>query len=913
MTHTCRNLYFNPATLPLPQPLDIKDFEQREDLQLAGSAERHEQPSIDGLRVSGTQVTPSVDTVAQREKDDVGHESAGVLGDGSEGEQRLSGASQLLTEDDRASSYANLFQERFPAQPDAGTSDQTDKLTSVDSGGSGLGPQSRPLKRDGQQVERKSPQEGHLDAAVPATPDEQHHTEVAESGQGSKHARMQSKGSSADLPSRFIQDAYEDGNSIMNISPLRDDSLAKNQVVSAKDQDMSDLQSATGMRSSILTGMGGETLKDPTISRRPPMRIDTGMAPPTNDHSQAIEKVPTQHADISTPSKSAPLSSTAQSPRERMTTRVSSGAIRHKSVSEILGETPKTSSPSDRLLNESARAEISNIHSPRSASSVLSPDVAAFRLKLHELRDKDRSKLSTVVFAKTQGSSGLRSSDGHSSQSHEGEPKAVEPRDYFLSFFATQAYQSPRAPALNALLRQAHKTLSTSDHYVELRDKQDYKILNQIKDMQQQYKWALRQPVRAPEPTRLATHWDVLLGQMKWMRTDFREERKFKHAGARHLAEACVAWVMASAEDRQAMQIKTRRTTTSGHEGSPAATPDLVHDETSDLTEDEIPVIDPTNLDPPATLFSLPPDVFVFGLNRSPVAEKLLLELPCYDPAREVQDAALRLKDADPDALWRTPIVPISKYAQGKLVPSEEGPPIKRTRLSYAESLTGPFTGYPQQEEVSSPADDKVALFNPENKHIRDRIHASHAFRPPSEYQMPSRDFFESRSPSQWTLAEDDELKRLVREYSYNWSLISSCLASVSAYSSGAERRTPWECFERWISLEGLPAEMSKVPYFRTYHQRLQQAARTYEARQMALFQQQGANLAQVPSRRRSNQPYTVEKRKSNKPLHLVDAMRKHAKKKEATLHKQQQQGKQALISGLWQHLNSHSYAWCHA
>lgn len=779
--------------------------------------------------------------------------------------ERLLRAGELPIDDDIILEDDVVPEEPLGEQPGSTKLDPANKLTPPNSGRSGF---------------------EELHGASSVAPNEQHRSEVTQS----VHTRMQSAGSSVDLPSRFIQDAYDDGNSIMAISPLGDDSSIKNQSTGAKGHSSPNRQVTPRIRSSIVAGMSGESSQDPTFSRRPPMRIDTGVAPLANDFGHGTDKAPAQHADISTPNKSAPLSSTAQSPRERMTTRVISGAIRHKSVSEILGETPKTSSPSERQPGENAKGELVHSHSPKSAAAVASPDAAAFRLKLHELRDKDRSKLSTVVFAKHQATTGLRPLDSY--QQLEEESKPTEPRDYFLSYFATQAYQSPRAPPLYALLRQAHKTLSTSDHYIEIREKQDHRILNQIKDMQQQCKWTLRQPVRAAEPTRPVTHWDVLLGQMKWMRTDFREERKFKHAGAKYLAEACVAWVVASAEDRQALQVKIRRTTSSTHEGSASATPDLVHDEISELTEDETPVIDPTTLEPPAALFSLPPDVFVFGLNRSPVAEKILLELPCYDPAREAQDTALHLADADPDASWRTPIIPISKYAQGKLVSSEEGPPVKRSRLSYSQSFPLTTTGYQKQGDILSPADDKVALFNPENKHIRDRIHASHAFRPPSEYQMPSRDFFECRSPSQWTLAEDDELKRLVREYSYNWSLISSCLASVSIYSSGAERRTPWECFERWISLEGLPAEMSKVPYFRTYHQRLQQAARTYESRQLALLQQQGANLAQIPPRRRSNQPYTVEKRKSNKPLHLVDAMRKHAKKKEATLHKQQQQGK---------------------
>jgi chromatin modification-related protein VID21 len=107
-------------------------------------------------------------------------------------------------------------------------------------------------------------------------------------------------------------------------------------------------------------------------------------------------------------------------------------------------------------------------------------------------------------------------------------------------------------------------------------------------------------------------------------------------------------------------------------------------------------------------------------------------------------------------------------------------------------------------------------------------------------------------------------------------------------FSSGAERRTPWECFERWISLEGLPAEMSKTQYFRAYHSRLQAAQKTHEAQQQALQQNQGSNTPHLPMRRRSTQPHLVDRRKNDKHLRMLEAMRKLAKKRETALHKQQ-------------------------
>lgn len=706
------------------------------------------------------------------------------------------------------------------------------------------------------------------------------------------------------LPSQFVHGDLDDGEPVIDIS--KPDNLRRAEL---EGQIHSIARPTPGLRDHMFPGMNGEASKDLTFSRRPPMRIDTGF-PPASDTSKstgasrpaattATTSIAQSPAESATPSRSAILASSAQSPPERMTTRVSSGALRHKSVSEILGETPKaTPTQADKSSQDAHKEDAGALQTPKSASSFTSPDPAVFKQRLNEIGNRERSsKLSTVVFAKKQPTSISRSSDIAQTQDLAVEEIPIEDRDYLLTLFAAQVSTSHKAQPLNTLLKSAHKTLTTSDHYTDFRERQDCRILSKIYEMQATNKWSLRQLERSVEPNRPVAHLDVLLGQMKWMRTDFREERKWKIAAAKYLAEACEDWVMSSAERRKSLQVKVRTVLQKPEcDLQSAPTPDLVHSAGGDLSEaTDDDFVDNTEGNAPAAIFSLPPDMFIFGLNKSPVSEKLLLELPLYQPHVEVQDAALHVTEFAPDAVWKKPIVPLSKYAQGKIVSRENCPPRKRSRHNYSDnddSLSGsPFAfshDFEHLQDAAHPEQEDVALFNPENKHIRDRIHAGHAFRPPSEHIMPSQHFFECRQPSQWTKEEDDELRRLVREYAYNWSLISTCLATPSMFSSGAERRTPWECFERWITLEGLPAEVSKINYFRAYNARLQAAARSYEAHQQALLQQSGNNAAQMPSRRRSTQPFSVDRRKNAKHIHLIDAMRKQAKKRETSLHKQQ-------------------------
>lgn len=749
---------------------------------------------------------------------------------------------------------------------------------------------------------------------APSTPDEQLRLEEARSmqpkvpesaygGLVSDPKDSQSMQGPSSLPSPFVNDSLDDENPVADISDVTNELSVRKESVP---QGLSEQNDNMSKPSSALRfpGMNGESPRDLTLSRGPAMRIDTGVPLMFDSSSSMTGPRPAgistttgpTPSGTETPSKTATPATSIQSPPERMTTRVSSGALRHKSVSEILGETPKATpvqtekSALDRALVESHKEDHGSLQTPNSASSFTSPDPAVFKQRLSELKEKERSKLSTVVFASS------RNAEIAQAQRQDDNETPVEDRDYFLTLFAAQASNAVRSQSVNTLVKTAHKTLTTSDHYTDFNERQACAVLKRIHELQYNNRWSLRQVERSAEPKRLLTHWDVLLGQMKWMRTDYREERRWKLAAAKYIAYSCATWVASSREERKHLQIHVRSVPARATSRSlSVSTPDLIQsadDGTSEATDDDFPRVDGTAGSAPATIFSLPPEMFVFGLNKSPVAEKLLLELPLYEPSVSVQDAALRVTDIEPDSAWKKPIVPVSKYVQGKMICPEEGPPRKKSRFDYQDSPDAHFyssnLASKDSDNPFGPEQEDVALFDPENKHIRDRIHAGHAFRPPSEHIMPSQSFFECRQSSQWTQAEDDELKKIVQDFAYNWSLISSCLSSPSMFSSGAERRTPWECFERWISLEGLPVEMAKTAYFRTYHGRLQSARQTVDAQNQALQQQQGNNANQMPLRRRTTLPIMVERRKNARHLHLIDAMRKLAKKRETALHKQQ-------------------------
>ncbi|OJD31109.1 myb and hsa domain protein [Diplodia corticola] len=558
-----------------------------------------------------------------------------------------------------------------------------------------------------------------------------------------------------------------------------------------------------------------------------------------------------------------------------------------------------------------------------STSEGIRPTSILLRGREAEYRDRERSKTTGVVFAKQDSTLALRGGQEVNKAWSKLKGAAQNPdKDYLIGMFDFQAHSGPMY-SCRELLEKATKTISTQSKYASMREQQDYKILKRIYTLQHANRWSLRQMEKSTEPPRQATLHDSLLAQMKWMRTDFREERRWKMAAARNMAEWCAEWVDASPEKRRSLQVKaTRKPAAPPPPADPMdedipSPPELIPSGANETESESFPDDDefPINLrssNPPATLFSLGYEEIVAKIDQTPSSEKVLQELPSYEARLSSfpSPSVLAPVSIDPE------IIPVSQLITAKLVPKSTEPPRKRSRYEYEEDDES--AGYSSKRPTSersntstpslrfsrvglAPEQTDVALFLPENKHVRDRLHAGHSFRPPSEFPMPSTQFFESRMPSQWLWDEDQRLRTLVKEYQFNWSLVAASLEQSSLFTSGAERRTPWECFERWVQLEGLPGEMAKTPYFRTYQARLEAAQRTVSAQYQAA-QQQAQQQGQTPGqilgtpRRRTAQPIRVERRKGNRFLALIDAMRKQARKRETAQHKQQEAAKAAAL-----------------
>ncbi|PHH68252.1 hypothetical protein CDD82_693 [Ophiocordyceps australis] len=610
----------------------------------------------------------------------------------------------------------------------------------------------------------------------------------------------------------------------------------------------------------------------------------------------------------STPVHSPPAPSPLEKSRhdqpqvsERAVTRVSSGALRRKSVNEIVGAMSRSAPCSSREVTKRSHDQLTPVTStPQSPASRVRSIAAKRKIRVKGHAPK-------VLFGKQP----KRHEDKALASGHKETVQASD--DYYTPLFVQNFTMASKwMQPLDRMLFQANKTISSPDASLVIEDHQFCKVLRRVYHLQQHEKWSLRQPKRCAEPVRPPSHMDVLIQEMKWMRTDFREERKWKMSIARTLATACAEWVEASAEERLSLQVAAvvpRQRQASMHddmamdvdqEGFEGQRSSVLSPPGEGNCAQGVDIMDDLGeAISPSALFALHDDDVVFGMQRTAAADKLLNELPMYGAPLAMaaqQDARM---DYGPDAHWRRPALPLSKYVEGEMRLVESARLQKRTRYVFRDEDSGDeedeaVEGQAGMRSVLAPRASEVSLFSPDSKAIRDRLHAGHQFRPPSEFPMPLQSFFECRSSSQWTLSEDDELRGLVREYSYNWSLISTILGSKSFFSAGAERRTPWECFERWINLEGLPADMQKTQYFKAYNARIESAQRLIaQQNQQAAQQASTAGTSIAAVRRRPTIPMRVERRRNQKHLTMIDAMRKLAKKRETAVQKQQHSASQ--------------------
>ncbi|KAF3940863.1 hypothetical protein ABW19_dt0207982 [Dactylella cylindrospora] len=682
-----------------------------------------------------------------------------------------------------------------------------------------------------------------------------------------------------------------------------------------------------------ITGDAEATAIDNSAIVETPMSVD-GQAPSPTSVQQplttaALESINT---NVSTPA-------TRTSSRREKRPSITGGLQLAKIVFHGRSTTTQSTSKSDAPANELSPAAAPTPARVGTRSGSISTPARM------NSRSLEAQRISSLAELKEQHQQQLREQhDVVQQRKHTAEKPKMDVFDYLAAVTASEPLQNS--------LATSHKTLSTSAFQLLRREKQAIQALTEIQELQKEGKWSLTQPARAIEPSKQMVHWDYMVREIKWMSKDFKEGRKWNIVVAKKLADACRTWHEASDAEKRAMCVirtpsgKPLRARHVAQVPTPELVPSDQHSEDDDMADDDEGdhmrddfVHRLHEVENPGNLFALGADDVIFEILHNTMTDRMLAELPMFEAPRiepsgekspQYFDGYKNNEPLGPSAglkrtLWEAPI--------------EEGPPVKKSRFSYDPDYKLLDSDDEDEDRdispngiasrgiarsgspILQPENTTVALFKPEFQPVLQRLHNAHMFRPPQE--MPPATFFEYRNPSQWTAEEDKELVAAVKKYNHNWWLVSQVMQPRSFLQSGADRRSLWECFERWVMLEPQNAEVIKGPFFKPVQQRLELAARA--PTHAGTLQQQAAaatpgghntsgqpgsatgSVPGQPPKKRTSQPVRVERKRNTRTLSMLEQMRKLAKKREVQATKQAQSTSIALKKQQEQSVQSQS------
>lgn len=410
------------------------------------------------------------------------------------------------------------------------------------------------------------------------------------------------------------------------------------------------------------------------------------------------------------------------------------------------------------------------------------------------------------------------------------------------------------------LLPGSHKALMTENFELALLEGKVSVLYSRIEELKRQKKWSLRQPQRYLDPflyskrhKKGAFTWDSVLREGKWMATDFKESLKFRKLCCAQLAQAvreywihgkvvCIKTkpieylpspqIEAKVEDEDAEMLDIP-----SEENSDAVAMDVDEEPAAELAADlatepiasqdaaevkDLGVIDPTEE------------------TEQEAVKQEIPEISSVDPANLVSTEA-GLDEYDIDLLKSTPEPPKPPISEGPFKSHININDLKKIDQSIIRNLPK-FTAFDDDSISSLLSSTSIAesaitptsklLYPPEPDDdwykvvLRDstgpalsgedsgpppyqkglfgvQSHRKFNFLKPPKPPLVKN--IKYRSPTMWLPRDDRFLIHYVAEYCFNWELIAANLLAQSStlkhYTTNIEKRTPWQCFERYIQL----------------------------------------------------------------------------------------------------------------
>ncbi|TID26251.1 hypothetical protein CANINC_002783 [Pichia inconspicua] len=407
----------------------------------------------------------------------------------------------------------------------------------------------------------------------------------------------------------------------------------------------------------------------------------------------------------------------------------------------------------------------------------------------------------------------------------------------------TELYYQQQTLQLQKLLLRAHKTLNTQAFETALVEGKVSVLHSRIEELKRKNSWSLRQPRKFVDPflkSGIKTHWDNLVSEAKWLATDYKEGRRYKLAQCVYIAQAvqdywtygnvcCIKRApivfLKDTESDEKMDVDQSSRTTENEKSEidkivsvDNANEDLQGVETMTVIDDNENLLNNENqtaektqgevskLDLPrqSTLEPIPQnDDGGFEKTQNLSEGKEMPDLTYPDELTKVPDRYHPFNIyADMDSftsIEKSVINNIPFYS-----PFDAREPdhlVEKDLYGHVSAMLPPIDEEPPYEKILfrkiEDSDKRMhktqnGLFGPYR-----RINILKPPRPPPISQL------NIRIPTIWLPQDDKYLIKYVSEFSFNWDVISAHLSAkpTRSYTSNIERRTPWQCFERYIQL----------------------------------------------------------------------------------------------------------------
>ncbi|CUM63221.1 uncharacterized protein PRCAT00000792001 [Priceomyces carsonii] len=425
-----------------------------------------------------------------------------------------------------------------------------------------------------------------------------------------------------------------------------------------------------------------------------------------------------------------------------------------------------------------------------------------------------------------------------------------------------ELYYLTQTLPLVRLLPGSHKALLTENFELALLEGKIAVLYSRIEELKRQGKWSLRQPKKYNDPflrndeKPAKHHWSTLLQEGKWMAVDFKETRKYKLACCFEISNTITAYwnhdssvcvkrkpIVYLDEERIAKENQSfydkseqdsdpkeetgqeleeqldipqveeaRDEQNDDIEEGKATEENLNISENAESKEEGIQIFKDANTDfsDPVTIDV---EVLLAGNKASEEnAESSKEEAAILEISRSAWPLNLNsnldsMKKIDQSIIKNLPkysaFDDASKHMSAPILHPTESPLAAVSRLLYPfedenwyKIVLQDSIDFKKSSKSDGPPDYQKGLFGTLSQRRFNYL------KPP---KPPLIKNIEYRSPTIWLPQDDRYLIHSVAEFCFNWDLISEHLLSSAStlkrYESNIERRTPWQCFERYIQL----------------------------------------------------------------------------------------------------------------